>query len=135
MSVAAQRVPRRVAVLVSMVVMLATVVGCDVESGRLAGPEDELTTLPVPANIPPVPLPSDIPPVPLPSAVPNVHMPSEIPRVELPAEVPPVGLPAEIPQVPLPSAIPPLPFRSLYTQAATPLTRPELLGCPPIGRH
>ena len=47
MSVMAQRVLRRVAVLVTMMVMPATVVGCDVESGRLAGSGDALTTLPL----------------------------------------------------------------------------------------
>jgi len=102
------RVLRRAAVFVSMVAMLAVVVGCDAQSGQSAAYDDPVTTLPVPANMPPFPLPSDIPPVPLPSAVPNVQMPSAIPRVEIPSEVPHVELPAEIPQVPLPAPPPPL---------------------------
>lgn len=72
--------------------VLTSGAGCAADEGRFAAPEDPMTTLPVPANIPPFPLPDDIP------------------RVQAPADVPKVQLPADIPEVPLPSAIPPIVF-------------------------
>lgn len=90
--------------------VLASSAGCAADDDWSAAPENPVTTLPVPPNIPPFPLPDAIPAVPLPDAVPTVEMPNDIPRVQAPADVPKVQLPGDIPRVPLPSAIPPIVF-------------------------
>ncbi|ULN50665.1 hypothetical protein MI170_15790 [Mycolicibacterium goodii] len=97
----------RIALVVGVLISSA---GCAAAADQFAESEEPMTTLPVPANIPPFPLPDGIPVVPLPDAVPRVEMPNDIPRVQAPAEVPRAQLPADIPRVPLPSAIPPIVF-------------------------
>lgn len=110
MSVGMRRARWRVALLPPLMAAAMLVAGCSGTLGRPVASDDPVTTLPVPANMPPFPYPSDVPPVPLPSSVPNVELPSDIPRSQLPADVPQIELPAAIPQIQLPSAIPPIPF-------------------------
>ncbi len=102
MAVGVRRTRWRVALLLMSAATLAA--GCCGAPGRPVASDDPVSTLPVPANMPPFPYPSDVPPVPLPSAVPTVQLPSDIPRVPLPADVP-----AAIPRIQLPSAVPPIP--------------------------
>ena len=105
-----------ISMLAAALVTLIMTTGCTARSSQPAAPQNPITTLPIPSNIPPIPLPSDIPPVPLPSDIPNVQLPNEIPRVQLPSDIPHVELPAEIPRVQLPSDIPPIPFQPVYTR-------------------
>ncbi len=99
-----------IAVFTTALAALTMTIGCAPQETQLAAPENPVTTLPIPPNLPPAALPSDIPPVPLPSDIPHVQLPNDIPRVQLPSDIPRVELPADIPPVPLPSDIPPIPF-------------------------
>ncbi len=99
-----------IAVFTTALAALTMTIGCAPQGTYPAAPENPVTTLPIPPNLPPAPLPSDIPPVPLPSDIPRVQLPNDIPRVQLPSDIPRVELPADIPPVPLPSDIPPIRF-------------------------
>src|SRR6478752_3002199 len=79
-----------ISMLAAALVILIMTTGCTARSSQLAAPQNPITTLPIPSNIPPIPLPSDIPSVPLPSDIPHVQLPNEIPRVQLPSDIPPI---------------------------------------------
>src|SRR6478736_2933043 len=79
-----------ISMLAAALVILIMTTGCTARSSQLAAPQNPITTLPIPSNIPPIPLPSDIPSVQLPSDIPHVELPAEIPRVQLPSDIPPI---------------------------------------------
>lgn len=82
----------RCGVVITAALAVATMTtACGAASSQLSAPQNSVTTLPVPPNLPPFPLPSDVPPVPLPSDVPNVELRGDVPRVQLPGDIPRLG--------------------------------------------